>query len=377
MIRFSTLLVFASLLALTPPALAQSNDQEFARVDGQLFAAGGNLRIDETVLDNAFLTGGRVLARGNYGENLYFAGGDLELDGAVAGDLFMAGGTLNILGGVGDDAYVAGGTVRQHGDSVIAGDAFLAGGMVELDGFIGGNVHAGAGTFRLNGEVTGDLDVEAEHILLGPGARIGGALTWRSPNELEIDDGAAVAGTVTQLEPRLGRDGFMGDRVGIGTIPALLALVLLAALLHLATPGILSGASDLLTERPLQSFGFGLAVAIGGPILFMLLMMTLIGIPVAVLLGLVLALLSVTGAVVASYWIGLRARSFANTSLRDPAFWGRVGWTAVGFAVLAVVRWVPWVGDLAVGILYAIAVGATVVSVWDRFRGPTPASPAI
>lgn len=370
----------ASLFSLlfVAPSLAQSGDNDaIARIGGQLLAGGGNYRVDEDVADNAFIVGGRVLVNGNYGANLYLVGGDTEFEGTARGDLFIAGGILDIVGGVGDNAYIAGGTVRQRTDSVIAGDAFLTGGAVELNGVIGGDLYAEARTVRLNGEVAGDVQVEAGRVILGPSALIGGALTYRSDKALDLDPDAVVAGTITHKKIDKGARFVIPNRVGIGILPPLIALALMAALLHLVMPGLVSGAVDHLSARPLNSFGSGLIVIIGGPIAVVFLVITLIGIPVAVLLVLSIAVLTLASSVVAGYWIGLRARSFVSTSLKDPGFWGRVFWTVAGFIVLAAVGWVPVVGEVTVGILGAIAVGALLLALWDRFRGPAPVSPAI
>ena len=48
----------------------------------------------------------------------------------------------------------------------------------------------------------------------------------------------------------------------------------------------------------------------------------------------------------------------------------------MGFAILAVIGWVPVVGELAEFIVYLVAVGATAAAVRGGFRRPAQPPPA-
>ena len=373
LVRSVPLAAFLAISALAaPPALAQDDaDFEIHRIGANLFAGGSNYRVDETVEGDAFMAGGRVIARGSFGEDVYLAGGDIEIDGAIESDLFAGGATVDVLAGIGDDMFVSGGTVRQHPGSSVAGDAFVAGGTVDLDGSIAGNLHVGARSFTLTGTVSGDVTAEAGSITIAPGARIGGSLTYSATNNADIS-ASAVAGAITEVAPS--ERGVFDIAVDRGTagLSTVIALTIMAALLHLIAPGFVTGAVDALSERPLPSFGWGIAAILATPVAIVLLAITLIGIPLAILAGLTLGVLAVIGSVIAAYWVGMRARSFTSASLQDPEFWGRVIWTLVGFIVLTAAEWVPIVGGFAVAVLYMVALGATVTTLWRRFRGPAP-----
>lgn len=358
-------------------AQVSGGSTSISHLAGHLFAGGFNCEVNEEVTESAFIAGGRLHVYGNYGEDVFLLGGVSVFGGDMLGDLFMVGGTLDVGGNIGNNLYAVGGKVQLSPAGELGGDAFIAGAYVELNGVIGGNLYANANTIRINGEIGGAVMLSAEHIILGPEARIAGPLTYSSESAPVWDTSALIVGPVTQSDMAFSatRNGY--SVASLISIVGVLALTLMSALVHLVVPGMVSGAVDQVTERPLPSLGWGLVVVVGGPLAALLLLVTVIGIPVASLLGSLVALVMLIGMVVAAYWTGLRLRSFASTALQDPSLSGRVIWTLAGFAVLTATRLVPHVGDLAVSILFLLAWGAVLTELWSRFRGPAPVSPAV
>jgi hypothetical protein len=179
-----------------------------------------------------------------------------------------------------------------------------------------------------------------------------------------------------ERERREDRDEDLAERAGwsVGTI---LGLTIMAALLQLAISGALGDAADFLGARPLRAFGWGLVALFGLPIVGLILVVTILGIPLGLLLWLVLLLLLAAASVAGSYWLGLRVRGLFDSTLEDPGFGGRVAWTLAGYVGLGVISWVPFVGPLFCFLLGIAAIGALFVTVGTRFRSPRPVSAAI
>jgi len=81
------------------------------------------------------------------------------------------------------------------------------------------------------------------------------------------------------------------------------------------------------------------------------------------------------GSVVAAFWAGSIARGFTANAGTNPLLASRIGWTLVGFAILAVVGWVPVIGEIAVFLVYLAAFGATAMAVRGGLRGSPPPQP--
>lgn len=361
---------------------AATDDARMAVVGGHLFGAGDTVRATQGAVDDAFLAGDRVFAGGGFQQDLFAAGRSVTIAGEVQRNLFAAGGAVDVERVVADDAFVAGGTVVVRETARIAGDAFLAGRTVEVHGTIEGDLWIGGQSVTLTGTVNGDVTVRADTLTLASTARINGSLTYTAGNA-NLSSAAIVAGGIRAEAPERRAD--MGPRnrdrdwaAAAGwSLGGVIGLLLLAVVLQWAFPELVLHASDTMADTVLKSFGIGLLALIGLPLIGLLLLFTIIGIPLGLLLWLVLAVLLATATVIAAYGLGLRGRVLLARTLEEPGYGARIGWTLVGLVVLAVISWVPLVGGLIVWLFEVAALGALVHTLWTRFRSPRPVSPAI
>jgi hypothetical protein len=137
--------------------------------------------------------------------------------------------------------------------------------------------------------------------------------------------------------------------------------VLLLALFPRIFPPILEAARTSVGP----AIGWGLAVAVGLPIIFGLLLITLVGLPLGVVGLLSLALLYALGYIVAALLLG-------RALLPEP----RNVYVAflVGLVILRVVGILPVLGGLVTAAATVYGVGALTIATWRAARTPTSAS---
>jgi hypothetical protein len=195
----------------------------------------------------------------------------------------------------------------------------------------------------IDGPVQGDVYVGAGALELGPGARIAGRLRYMGGEPLQRHEAAQVAGGVEQREmpPRKERRPreVAGAVFGVWT----LGLMVLAAVLVGALPAFAARLSD--TER--ARFGWSLLVGFlalaAAPAAIVLLLVTVVGIPLALLALLAYPLLLLLGYVASGIALGslllggMRTARVARTGWRAAA-------GALGVLVLALAALVPWIG---------------------------------
>lgn len=375
----------AAALYASPAAFAggaAADDARMTVIGGHLFGAGSTVRATAGALDDAFLAGDRVFAAGAFQEDLFAAGRAVTVAGNVQRNVYAAGGTVEIERAVADDAFLAGGTVTLREGARIAGDAFIAGRTVELHGAIDGGLRVAGQIVVLTGVVNGNVVVQAGTFTLGPTARIGGSLTYTARDNATISPAATVAGgiraEVAERRADVGRDRDRDWAAAAGwSLGGVIALLLLAAVLQWAFPELVLHAADTMGDLVLKSFGIGLAAFVGLPLIGLILLFTIIGIPLGLLLWLVFAVLLATATVIAAYGLGLRARVLFARTLEEPGWGARILWTLVGLVVLATLSWLPFVGGLIVWLFEIAALGALVLTLWTRFRSPRPVSAAI
>lgn len=279
---------------------------------------------------------------------------------ALAALLVLCAGAPRASADDGDDRIViAGGTVVAPGQT--AGDVVVLDGTVRIAGHVTGDVIAVGGPVRLLGRVDGDLATVSDRAYLGPTARVGGDLLYGDERPVLVQ-GARVEGSIededwadTLSSPGWGFAGPLAWWLAV-TVSTLLVGV---ALLLLA-PRMLAAAQRSGRQRPWPAVGWGVLVAIALPLVAVLALVTLVGIPfgVALLLALVPVMLV---AYVTSAWI------LGRRLVKEPAS----PWLALlaGWGVLRLLALIPVLGFLVGLVATVFGLGALVVALW-RARGP-------
>lgn len=335
-------------------------------LSGEQVVAGESVRLHEATLGDLFVAGGEVSADRVTAEDVIAAGGSLRFMELAARDLIAAGGEIDLEGTLSEDLIAAGGRLFLRAGSRVAGYAVLAGGDVELEGRIDGNVKIAGGRVRVGGEIGGDLDVVAGRLSIAPGARIGGALAYRSGEAAEIAPDAVIAGGIERHE-------FDVERPSAGAIVAivsgiagvvLLGLALLGVALHAAVPELLVGAAAAMRTRFWAALGLGFALLIATPVAANLVLVTVVGIPLAVFAFLIYAALLPAAAVTAGYWAGGGlARAIGWSYGGEPLGW-RMLWTLAGLVVLGLVAVIPLLGALLATAALALGLGGLALQLW-------------
>jgi len=198
----NSILCFALAVALVP-AWAQ---QAAGSAKNNVYTAGGDTRTKGPVNGDFTAFGGHVTVDSPVSGDLTGAGGTIEVRAPIGDDVRLAGGTVRIESTVGGELMVAGGNVTLSKEASVAGNARVYAGDITIDGTVQGPLHAAGGHITINGEVKGDVKVEGDDIQLGPQAKIGGAFTYASANELKKADGAVITGEVKRETKASRRD---------------------------------------------------------------------------------------------------------------------------------------------------------------------------
>lgn len=357
------LALLALLACVAVPAAAAEDD---------VYMAGANLHIDSETRGDLLAAGGTLALARPVGRDAMLAGGTVDVRAPVGDDLRAAGGTVTVSSAVGDDAVVAGGRVHLAGTGTVGGRAWLAGSEVVIEGRIAGELRAAGGTLALAGAIGGDADLAAQTVELRPGAHVAGNLVYRSPSEARIAPGARVDGEVR----RIALDApAVGPAVrATGGLVALAALALAGIVLYLLFPRFALGAARTLRSAPWRALVVGFASLAAIPVLVILLLASVIGIPLALaLLAAYLILL------LAGFLVGILSLGDLGLSQLAPArMHARLGIVAALIAALALlwlVRLVPVLGGLATFFVLLFGTGALLLATFDRYRYAPPTAP--
>lgn len=385
-----------ALSGLTAPAVAGDDDVRIisGEVPDDVFVAGDRVDINADVQGDVFAAGGTINASGRVADAFVAAGGRLSLGSAIEGDAIIAGGDITLSGSVGDNlvaaggnvvisgpvagrAIVAGGSILFDGSATAGQDAWFAGGEITVRGDVGGNLRIMGGEVTVLGQVAGNVDIRADEVRIGPEARIAGTLTVRGEDEPMIDPAAQIAGDVRFVPKESAAEwGLLALGLGVALVllPFIFALVVGIIAILVARPYV-SNMGDRIMGQPLGSLGLGVLVLFATPPILFFLVMTIIGIPFAVIgfafylivlaLGLPLAALAVV-----THWLD-------NNQRAERASRGKILLLYVAALIaLAVICFIPVIGWLAIWLLLAIGIGAGLLALGGRRRHTADLPPA-
>ena|SRR5437867_9309668 len=275
--------------------------------------------------------------------------------------------------GIFSDVHVAKGEVRHD-------DVVCIGGTATVEGKVEGDVVVIRGKLILSGEasdvvtVLSDTRVDSSAVIHGDFVHVLG--------HMEQDPSATVQGQVVDLGSRLPSHvqrilsrGFLGILLFLRIVSLIVSLVLIL-LLALLAPERIDRMSIAVEPRWPASLGFGLLGYVVAVVLTVLFVITLIGIPLAILLWLVVKILGLLGVAAILAVIGRKVG--AGTGLTSPAP-SILAAVFVGFLVIAVVRFIPVLGGLVWLVLSVLGLGLTLVTKVGSSpaAGIVPGAPAV
>jgi hypothetical protein len=269
-----------------------------------------------------------------------------------------------------DHVVITGGAVVPAGQT--AGDIVVLDGTATIAGHATGDVVSVSGPVRVTGRVDGDLITVSDRAFLAPSASVGGDLRYGDERPV-VARGATVGGTVSNEDWADAANGWGWVSAFGWWLAVSVSTLIVGALLVWLAPGALYAAERAVREHLGATVGWGVAIAIGVPLLAILALVTLVGIPfgVALLLAAIPVLLL---AYATSAWI-VGGRVLRNRSASP--------WAALlaGWGILRLLALIPVVGGLVWLAATVVGLGALAVALWRArrpgARAPRPEAPAM
>jgi cytoskeletal protein CcmA (bactofilin family) len=374
-----------------------------------LYAAADTVTIDGTVKGDLIAAASQIVVNGTIEGDVLAVGQALVINGTVGDDLRAAGTAIQFRprARIGDDALSAASSIEQQANGTIGGDAYLAASQALLAGMTHGELQGVFAALALRGTIERDVNVAVGArdggVVIAPwttgtgiatpavpagltvdhGARIGGTLTYNSPQNATIDPAARIAAGVAYI-PTPGDEPPASSMWLVDLLRRYLTLLVIGALLLWLTPSWIGRLSTTVQTQPLPSLGWGTLGFVGAiallvliPLVAILLMIVFGSLTLGGLAAIVLVLATaawsalLTGfAVVVSYVVqvvvGLLVGRWLLGRVNPQWAEGRWGPLALGLAVYVVLRAVPILGVLVALVITLLGLGA--IWQWARTR---------
>lgn len=258
---------------------------------------------------------------------------------------------------------------RANGDVTVAkGDeidvVLVANGNAVIDGTVTEALWVASGDATVNGVVDGDIVVIDGTLHLADGATVDNVSIFRGT--LDRASGASITGKLTQQD-NLVSLGWAGAVFSVAVWLGVLALMIAAAIVYAYVGGRqLTATGDLMRERWLASIVTGLVLFAVLPVLAVLAVVTIIGIPLGgAILLVVMPALWTLGYLAAATWFGrMLTRALGRPDRLERPLLAAV----LGVVVLQFVGLIPALGPLVVVLAGIVGAGALVYRIVGRPR---------
>ena len=274
--------------------------------------------------------------------------------------------SATIAGSIGEDLLLLGNSIGIHGGATIGRDLIVTVASLTLDGTVQRRFAGNAQTVTLNGRVGSNVDVGVEELTITEDASIGGDLTYRSDEMAEIAGGADIGGNVNH---EMVGEAEIETGFSIGSfVPSIIGLIMTAVYgtaLLLIFPRLTVAASNQLLENTIMSIGMGIVFLIVVPIVSVLVMITVIGIPLGLIALLLYGIALFSAQVFVGMTLGRLILSFvADGKRRMIQFLGLL----LGLLILFGVSFIPYVGPWAPLVVVILGLGGLILAI-GRLRG--------
>ena len=318
-------------------------------VHGSYFGSGSNVQLTNTVEGDAYIVGQNVTISGTVTGDLLVAAQTVTVNGTIEGNAHILAQTVTVTGPIKGSLSTTAQTLTLNESAKVGQDVAFATQTAILRGSVGRDIQAFVQSFTLSGSVGRDVDYMSDTDVVRGGATIGGVAT-RTPIP------AQATPTTEQI---------ISARIAsfLYTILALGFAMLLAGLL---IPRQLVSALARAYPRPWKAVLVGLVILAVAPLALLLLAITIIGLPVALFGGLLLAIVALFSSVFTSLYIG----RFVHRGEQSTLVQGLTG--ALVYGILLTIPVINFFASLF-GVLFGTGIAS--LAIYHVFHKPARHTP--
>ncbi len=343
--RIIIALLLLTLLLPSVYAVQTVNDQK-----------GEVVTIDNDVNEDLFISGNKVIINGNINGDLFAAAGEVVVNGQVNGDAYVVAGTVTVNGNITGELIVGAGQVTVSGDTekILAGCGDLAiKGDTKKVVAASGNVriystsvieeyaYIATGTFDNQGTINGELVLTAEQL---------------------VNKGTVGSFNYTQTETSKDFSEGMKAIATIFSILAAIGMLVLGILLIRFFPKLFFTVEKEVETDTIVRTIIGFLLIIAAVAVTIILAGTIIGLPIAAILGAFIFMAFMTSGLFVSYCTGnfVTKRLNINTS--------ELGIFIIGFIILTVLNIIPVLGSFVGLVVTSLGFGAIYYAVKNNWN---------
>jgi hypothetical protein len=316
-------------------------------VDGMIFMGGNNINIAGEING----AGQSITISGTVKGDVICAGRDIMINGVIEGNIRLAGQNIILSGTVGNSATIAAQNLNITDGSIVSRDLLGGSQSIIIGGQIGRDVVAGSQDLTINGNVGRNIDGDTNTLTVGSTGRIGGNVNYTGTYDPNILSGGTIVGSVNRTAPQTETKTASYSPIALafsGFIYVFISMMIVALIVASLFPRTLNNAFTTTTKAPVHTILVGIAAAILIPVSIVMLLMTFVGAPLAIMAVLAWILITILTGPFVGYSIG-------HSILRTDEYPVRV--MLLGGSILMVFSFIPIIGFVTIFATYILGMG--------------------
>lgn len=301
------------------------------------------------------LSGDQVSVDSPVDDDIFATGGTIDINAPVAG-VVIAGGTININAPVNGDVFVAGGQISINSD--VKGKIVAAGGNIDLKGSAK-NIVISGGNINIHSTATVSKDAFISGGRVNNAGRIDGNLTVRSENFQNTGSAGSVDFKKNEVSQRF------KAIISVFRILFTVGFLILGIILIKLFPAQFFKVEEEIMKSTIVKTVAGFVFIIVAAVLIILIAVTLIGLPVAVISGMLFMIALMISTSFVSFAVGRKFVDLFKFKTSDVLIF------ITGFIILNIIYLIPFVGGLILIIAVSLGFGGICYSVSENWRSIT------
>jgi len=380
-IIFSFILLLALPLGVEAFAVKTGDSVYIAEgevIEGDLYAVAANITVDGKVRGDVICAGQAINIKGQVDGDVICGGQSVNINGQIGGNVRVVGNSVNLGGKIARNVDAFGASIILDKNAEVGWSMFMAGATAEIRGKVGSDLYGTCPKVTIAGEIGRDVRIKLkdriraekkgfsyedknELLAISEGAKVGGSIIYTGSNEAVVSEKASVAGEVKHNLPKVEKvREFMFVGWFWGRLYSIFAaLVVGLVLISLWRKQIVELTNKML-EKVGVSIGWGAVVMFLTPIIAVLLIFTLIGLPLALILLGIWIIALFMAKILAGIMIGRTVLEKFWEKKKDSLIWAMI----VGVVICWFIFSVPFVG----WILALVALWWGLGGIWLYFR---------
>lgn len=316
------------LLALLMPVQSQAAFNVYSRstiiidkeetVDGNMYFAGENLIINGRVKGDLIGLASNIDINGQIDGDVIAVSQKANINGTIGGSVRVLSNILNINSSIDRNLQALASNIYLDPENKVAWDVLMLAPVMDINGLIGGNLQLWSPQVNLKALINksfylGKISNEKYLLNINEGTEIASNVYYHSLVKANIAEDVIIGGSIEIREIEKKQLNYVSWL--FKTLRNILAAILLALILLHFWKKPIKLINQIVAKKPLSSLGWGTLVIILSPVILLLIALTIIGLPIAIVGASVWLILVIISKLIVAIALG---RFIFNQKLKKP-----------------------------------------------------------